>query len=68
MKVQILILLAGNVEQALEVLEKLRVGPSDGLYLVALVLSVDDALGADRRALAREAVVAYELVGVLWTG
>ena len=61
---QVLALLIGNVKQALEVLEELRVCPPDRLHLVALVLSVDDALGADRRALAREAVVAHELIWV----
>lgn len=59
---QVLALLIGNVKQAFEVLEKDWMCSLDGLDLVTLVLSMDDALGADRWALAREAEVADEFV------
>lgn len=62
---QVLTLLAHHMQQALKLLEKLRVRPPNGLHFVTLVLAVDDALGADRRALASEAVVAHELVWVM---
>jgi len=40
---------------------------SNRLDLVAVVLSVDDAFGADGRAVAGEAVVTYKLIWMLWT-
>lgn len=64
LELQVLALLACHVQKTLEILEKLRVSAPDRLHLVALVLSMDYALGADRRALAREAVVADELIRV----
>lgn len=53
------------MQQSLKVIMYLRHALSNGLHIVTHVLSVDDTLRTDWRTVARETVIANELVGVV---